>query len=193
MATKRSTPHPVRPVASADRALVERLRRICLALPDADERLSHGEPTWFAGRGKVFAQLDDHHHRSPHLSVWLPMPFGAQEALVARDPHRFFRPAYVGSSGWVAVVLDTGPDWDEVARLVREAYLQVAARKLKARLSGAAHVRSGEVTLSDRRGGRGARSAGARGPSTGRSGEHTRQGQAQGGRPRNRHGSAPKS
>jgi uncharacterized protein YdhG (YjbR/CyaY superfamily) len=116
--------------ASRERT-VERLRRICLALPEANEKVSHGEPTWFAGKGKVFAMLDDHHHGAAHLSVWLPHAFGAQEALIRSDPERFFRPPYVGVSGWVGVVLDTGPDWNDVARLVREAYLHVATAKLR--------------------------------------------------------------
>ena len=113
--------------AARDR-LVGRLRRICMALPDANEKLSHGEPTWFAGKGKVFAMLDDHHHGAAHLSVWLPQPFGAQEALMRTDPERFFRPPYVGVSGWVGVVLDKGPDWRELARLVRLAYSSVPWR-----------------------------------------------------------------
>lgn len=124
MATKRGT--------AANGRLVERLRRICLALPEAREKLSHGEPTWFAGKGKVFAALDDHHHGAAHLAVWLPQPLGAQEALIASDPERFFRPPYVGPSGWVGVVLDGGPDWRAVERLVREAYLHVATAKLRA-------------------------------------------------------------
>ena len=103
-----------------------------MALPEANERISHGEPTWFAGKGKVFAMLDDHHHGAAHLSVWLPQPLGAQETLIESDPERFFRPAYVGSSGWVGVVLDTRPDWKMVERLVRDAYLHVATRKLAA-------------------------------------------------------------
>lgn len=111
--------------------MVARLRRICMALPEANERLSHGEPTWFAGKGRVFAMLDDHHHGAAHLSVWLPQPLGAQEALIGSDPERFFRPPYVGVSGWVGVVLDMDPDWHEVARLVREAYLSVATAKLR--------------------------------------------------------------
>ena len=53
-------------------AAIKKLRAICLALPEAVEKTSHGEPTWFAGKGKVFAMLDDHHHGAPHLSVWLP-------------------------------------------------------------------------------------------------------------------------
>jgi len=126
--------HPVRDLSAVDRRLVERVRKICMAFPEANERISHGEPTWFAGKGKVFAMIDGHHHDSPHLSVWLPQSFDAQEALIAGDPERFFRPPYVGVKGWVGVVLDTKPDWDVVARLVRESYLRVATAKLKRQL-----------------------------------------------------------
>jgi hypothetical protein len=117
--------------------LIARLRRICLALPEAGERVSHGEPAWFAGKGKCFAMLDNHHHGAAHVSVWLPQPLGRQEDLIDSDPDRFFRPPYVGPSGWVGVVLDRAPDWGLVALLVEEAYRKVATRKLIARLDGA--------------------------------------------------------
>ncbi len=123
-------------IADREAKSIERLRAICLALPEASERLSHGEPTWFAGKGKVFAMLDNHHHGSPHLAVWLPQPMGVQEALVEADPARFFRPPYVGPSGWVAVILDGRPDWKMVASLVRDGYLHVATAKLRKRLVG---------------------------------------------------------
>ena len=113
-----------------DDALVERLRKICLAFPEANERVSHGEPTWFAGKGKVFAMLDDHHHGSPHLSVWLPQRHGVQTRLIEEDPERYFRPPYVGPKGWLGVVLDTRPDWKIVSALVRDAYVFVAGKKL---------------------------------------------------------------
>jgi len=113
---------------------VARLRSICLALPEAGERISHGEPTWFAGKGKVFAMLDNHHHGAEHLAVWLPQPLGVQEELIEVDAKRFFRPAYVGVRGWVGVVLDAGPDWGLVESLVRDAYVHVATRKLLALL-----------------------------------------------------------
>jgi hypothetical protein len=122
------------PRAPANHATIERLRRLCLSFPDARERVSHGEPTWFAGKGKVFAMLDDHHHGAPHLSVWLPQPPGVQQDLLAFDPKRFFRPAYVGAAGWVGVVLDARPDWKVVEKLVREAFLHVATKTLRARL-----------------------------------------------------------
>jgi predicted DNA-binding protein (MmcQ/YjbR family) len=107
-------------------ALVARLRELCMAMPDANERISHGEPTWFAGKGKVFAMLDDHHHGSPHLSVWLPLPLGMQDTLVELDDQRFFRPPYVGVKGWVGVVLDSRLDWAKLGELLRDAYVHVA-------------------------------------------------------------------
>jgi predicted DNA-binding protein (MmcQ/YjbR family) len=130
-AKPRVSTYPVRDVSKSDQRLIERVRRICMAFPEANERVSHGEPTWFAGKGKVFAMIDGHHHDSPHLSVWLPQPFDAQEALIDGDPERFFKPPYVGVKGWVGVVLDTKPDWDVVAALVRDSYRFVAGAKLK--------------------------------------------------------------
>ncbi len=125
---------PVTRSRAKDNALVERLRKVCLALPEANERVSHGEPTWFAGKGKVFAMLDNHHHGAAHLGVWLPQPRGAQERLISADRTRFYRPPYVGPKGWVGVVLDTAPDWKRVAELVRDAYSFVATAKLRALL-----------------------------------------------------------
>lgn len=126
--------HPVKRLTAKDAALIERLRKLCLALPEANERLSHGEPTWFAGKGKVFAMLDNHHHGAEHLSVWLPMPRGVQESLIASDKARFFKPPYVGPSGWVGMVLDTKPDWKRVKELLRDAFVFVATAKLRAQL-----------------------------------------------------------
>lgn len=122
---------------------VERLRRLCLALPEATERVSHGEPAFFCGaKGRQFVTVDDHHHGAAWLAFWCPAPPGAQEALTASDPARFFRPPYVGHRGWVGVRIDdvdgAGPDWDEIAEIVRDAYRQVAPRRLAAALDGPA-------------------------------------------------------
>ena len=114
--------------------MLTRLRAICLALPEAQEKLSHGEPTWFAGKGKVFAMFDNHHHGAPHASVWLPAPPGMQEALIETDPARFWRPPYLGHRGWVAIVLDTKPDWGVVSGLIEQGFRLTAAAKLVARL-----------------------------------------------------------
>jgi hypothetical protein len=134
-AAKIAAPTMTRVRTAASERLIERVRKICMALPEATEKVSHGEPTWFAGKGKVFASIDDHHHGAPHLSVWLPQPLGMQEALIEAQPDRFFRPPYVGPSGWVGVILDTKPDWGVVAGLIRESYLHVATEKLRKRLA----------------------------------------------------------
>ncbi|WP_405007869.1 MmcQ/YjbR family DNA-binding protein [Kitasatospora purpeofusca] len=109
-------------------AAVERLRAVCLALPAVDERVSHGEPTWFAGAGRrarVFVMLADHHH-DDRLAFWCPAAVGAQEFLVAEAPELFFRPPYVGHRGWVGVRLDVPPvDWERVEDLVADAHALV--------------------------------------------------------------------
>jgi hypothetical protein len=118
---------------SADLAL--RLREICLALPEATERASHGAPAWFVRDKKQFAQLwaDGHHDDGfPHL--WCAGLPGAQEALTGSAPGRFFRPAYVGHRGWIGVRLDAEIDWTEVAELCADAYRAVAPAKLIALL-----------------------------------------------------------
>ena len=125
--------HPRRIRTKTSDRIIERLRKICLALPEATEKEAWSEPTWRV-KGKMFAQLDDYHHGSPHCSVWLPSSIEAQEALIAADPERFFRPPYVGHKGWIAVVLDTGPDWEIVAELVRDAYRRIAPAKLAAQI-----------------------------------------------------------
>jgi predicted DNA-binding protein (MmcQ/YjbR family) len=108
---------------------VERLRAICLALPEATEKIAHGEPTWRVG-GKMFASLDDHHHGADRLAVWLAAGLGDQEHLVASDPERCFVPPYVGHRGWVGVRIDGRANWTRFATLVRDAYVLFAPPRL---------------------------------------------------------------
>ena len=114
--------------------ILKQLRAICLALPEATERLSHGEPTWFVRDKKVFAMFDDHHHGAERIAVHCPAPSGVQLTLVDEEPERFFVPPYVGHRGWVGVRLDVDVDWDEVAGIVADAYRMVAPKVLVAQL-----------------------------------------------------------
>jgi hypothetical protein len=122
----------MKPVGRVETAAIARLRAICLALPGATEKIAWGEPTWRAG--KIFAQMDTHHHGADHIAVWLPARPGMQEALVEENPARFFRPPYVGPKGWVGVRLDRNPDWRTIAALVADAYREVASPRLLAEL-----------------------------------------------------------
>ncbi|HYX87035.1 MAG TPA: MmcQ/YjbR family DNA-binding protein [Gaiellales bacterium] len=111
-------------------AALDRLRAICLPYPEASEEGGVGDPT-FKVRGKIFAMRHRHEGRQ---SMWCKAPPGIQEALVATNPERFFRPPYVGHRGWVGVWLDVELDWDEVADLVDESYRMTAPRRLIAQL-----------------------------------------------------------
>ena len=116
-----------------DAGPLKRLRELCLALPEASERLSHGEPTWFVREKRVFVMYADHHH-DDWLACWLAAPAGAQRILVAERPDQFFIPPYVGHRGWLGVRLDAPVDWDEMADLVEDAYRVVAPKRLVAEL-----------------------------------------------------------
>ncbi len=112
----------------------KRVRALCLALPEATERPSHGAPCWFVRDKKTFVMFANDHHGDGRLALWCAAPEGAQEAMVGADPERFFRPPYVGVRGWVGVRLDVRPDWDELAGIVEDAYRVVAPAKLVAQL-----------------------------------------------------------
>lgn len=109
-----------------------RLREICLEYPATEERTSHGEPCWWAGGKKMFVMTSQHHH-DDRVGFWAAAPEGVQGALVAAEPHRYFRPPYVGSRGWVGVLLDVDDiDWDRVEGIVEDAWRQVAPKRLLA-------------------------------------------------------------
>ncbi len=90
---------------------VERVRRICAALPETTERLSHGEPTFFVHK-KVFVMFANNHHNDGRIAVWLPAPPGFQEELLETAPQIFFKPPYVGTRGWLGIDLDHVSDAD---------------------------------------------------------------------------------
>ena len=105
---------------------IARLRAICLALPEAEERETFGGPT-FRVRDKIFA-METGRHGFP--AFWCKAPPGSQAVLVGADPVRFFVPPYVGSKGWIGMRLDEDPDWPEVDAVVRRSYRLIAPRKL---------------------------------------------------------------
>jgi hypothetical protein len=112
-----------------------RVRRLCLALPEAHEVEAWGEPT-FRVRNKLFAMYAaaGNHHGAGRAAVWLKAPPGNQSLMVRADPERFFVPPYVGPSGWVGVYLDGGTDWDELADLLRDAWRMTAPKRLQSLL-----------------------------------------------------------
>ena len=119
---------------SADDDPLARLRQICLALPEATEKIAWGEPTYRVGGTKMFAMFTDNHHGDGRISLWRKAPPGVQQMLVNAAPQRFYVPPYVGHKGWIGVHLDIEVDWTEVADLVEDAYRMTAPQRLVARL-----------------------------------------------------------
>jgi len=108
-----------------------RLRKLCLALPEAHEVEAWGEPT-FRVRNKLFAMYAaaSNHHGAGRPAVWFKAGPGNQAIMVKAAPKRFFVPPYVGPSGWVGAWLDSGVQWEELAALLSDAYCLVAPKRL---------------------------------------------------------------
>src|SRR5262249_24086729 len=110
---------------------LERVRRICATMPTVSEKLSHGTPTFFVEKDKgVFTVFADNHHEDGRLAVWLPAPEGLQSALIEEGPATYFKPPYVGSSGWIGIQLDQIRD-EALEIHVREAWTLAAPKKKK--------------------------------------------------------------
>ena len=114
------------------------VREICLALPEASERPSHGAPTFFVRGKRSFATVPTNHHGDGRFAVWCAAPPGMQSMLVEADPVRCFVPPYVGHRGWLGFRLDRGFEPDELAGLLEDAYTEVAPPQLVERARRAA-------------------------------------------------------
>ncbi|WP_070933652.1 MmcQ/YjbR family DNA-binding protein [Edaphosphingomonas haloaromaticamans] len=116
-------------------ALLERISAICLALPEAGTRLSHGAHGFHVAGKKMFAYFADHGHHGAPVSIMVKTSGREeQEMLIEADPGLYYWPAYIGVSGWIGIRLDGGePDWDHIEDRVRQSY-RLAAPKRLARL-----------------------------------------------------------
>jgi hypothetical protein len=110
--------------------ILERLRKLCLSLPEVEERLSHGAPTFFVRGKRAFVMVLTNHHGDGRFAIWCAAGEGIQQMLVEADPEHFFVPPYVGHRGWLGVRLDGPIDWDELAGLAEDAFVEIAPARL---------------------------------------------------------------
>jgi hypothetical protein len=110
--------------------VLDRIRGLCLALPETSERPSHGAPTFFVRGKRAFLMVLTNHHGDGRFAIWCAAPAGMQELLVEADGELYFRPPYVGHRGWLGVRLDRGLDWGRLAGIVEDAYAEVAPAAL---------------------------------------------------------------
>jgi hypothetical protein len=114
---------------------LEQVRRICLALPDTNERASHGTPTFFIRDKRSFVTYTDNHHDDGRLALWCASSSDVQQMLAMSRPQQFFVPPYVGHLGWIGVRLDRDLSWEEIAGVIQNAHGVVMAKMPKARRS----------------------------------------------------------
>ena len=109
-----------------------RVRALCLALPEAAERISHGSPGFHIEGGRFFAYFWHDHHGDDETIVIVKTSGAEEQAmLIAMDPDCYFKPPYLGPSGWVAMRLDRpDTDWDRVGDRIAISWELVAPRRL---------------------------------------------------------------
>ncbi|HEU0015376.1 MAG TPA: MmcQ/YjbR family DNA-binding protein [Longimicrobium sp.] len=115
---------------------LDRLRALCLSLPEATEQVAWGEPT-FRVKKKIFAMYASagNHHGKGRNAVWLSAALGVQEFLVGSDPETYFVPPYAGVNGWIGVDLWRISDEDLRGHVV-ESYCRIAPKKLAGLVDG---------------------------------------------------------
>lgn len=107
-----------------------RVRASALELPETEERLSHGQPSFFVA-GKQFAQFRDNHHGDGRTVVCVRTSGPDQQAmLIEAAPATYSRPAYLGASGWVAIDLADNVDWELVDSRIGRSWELAAPRRL---------------------------------------------------------------
>ena len=107
------------------------VRKICLAFPETFEKEAWGGPTFRVNGGKMFVMYVDNHHNDGITGIWCAAPLGAQAMLIDLDPKRFFKPPYMGPSGWIGIRLDTPKvDWKEVQSIIGDGYRMSLPKKM---------------------------------------------------------------
>lgn len=111
-------------------ATLERLRAICLALPETTEKVAWGDPTWRV-RDKIFV-MQKGNFEGGRPSVWLKSTAEARDPLLESRGGVFFVPPYVGHKGWVGAYVDKRVPWSLLTELIHESYRQIAPKRLAA-------------------------------------------------------------
>jgi len=113
-------PAPAKPLGNPDKILAL-VRKICLGMPDTEEKIAWGESTWRV-HGKLFAMFSNNHHGDGRIAVWCNAPIGAQQDLVTADPEHFFVPPYVGVGGWIGINMNTPLPKGALAAILEQGY-----------------------------------------------------------------------
>ena len=132
-ASKRGAKSAPRPKAA--RTPLDRLRSICLGLPQSTEVEAWGAPTFRVGKLFAMYASPSSHHSGGRPAVWIYSVAVEQDLVIRSRPDKYFKPAYVGAYGWIGAWLDQSPPWDEIEELLRDAWRRRAPKKVAALLA----------------------------------------------------------
>ena len=127
-ATSRTSKRSSRGAKRDPSETLRKIREFCLSLPDVEEKLSHGAPTWFVKK-RTFASYTNNHHGDGRIALWCNASEGGQEIRVGSDPDNFFVPPYVGCRGWVGVRVDRGLSLGAITDVIKDAYGATVKKK----------------------------------------------------------------
>jgi hypothetical protein len=138
-ATKRSAAKPRKRATARKKSTADPLallRTICLSLPESDEVESWGAPT-FRVKNKIFAMYasPSSHHSGGRPGVWIYSVSAEQDFVLRARPDKYFKPAYVGPSGWIGAWLDKSPPWSEIEELLKDGWRRRAPKRVAALLA----------------------------------------------------------
>jgi len=113
-------------------AILARVRALALALPEAEVKLSHGSPGFFVRGGKFFGYFSFNHHHDGVTGLLVKASGVEEQAmLIEQDPDLYYRPAYLGPSGWIGIRLDTGDtDWAHIEEWLTRSWRASAPKRL---------------------------------------------------------------
>jgi hypothetical protein len=109
-----------------------------MALPEAEETLSHGMPCFGVIKGKKFAWVSLDHHGDGRTALLVKISGPDEQAqLIENDPARYYRPAYFGGD-WIGIRLDLGDtDWEAVEAWLARSWRSIAPKRLTALIDAA--------------------------------------------------------
>jgi predicted DNA-binding protein (MmcQ/YjbR family) len=105
-------------------AYLNKLRKICLALPETEETNNFGHE-WFRVKKKPFCL---HHGREGEPAIAFKVA-KTEQGIFLEDP-RFFKTPYMGHNGWVSLRVEGKLDWEEIGELIKGSYRLAAPRSL---------------------------------------------------------------
>ncbi|MBL3643512.1 MmcQ/YjbR family DNA-binding protein [Bacillus sp. RHFB] len=106
-------------------AMLDHVRNICLALPEAVEHIDGFGHNTFKINGKSFVISGE---SEKGFSLSFKSDLDTQELLLQKV--KYFKTPYIGRHGWVSIQNPDREDWDELTHLIQEGYLRAAPKRM---------------------------------------------------------------